>query len=110
MKRVKTTIWNLKASNEKWAQFAEKLKETEAKATAVISDTSKPFDKRYKEWFSILEDDARKTIGKTTIREGKGPKSSKEVKELQEQKKMLKTEIQKAENENDKNTLKNECI
>merc|ERR1712228_742606 len=48
IKRARTTIWNLKASNEKWEQFAQKLKENEAKASAIISDTSQPFDKRYK--------------------------------------------------------------
>ena len=105
IKREKTTIWNLKATREKWDSFAQKLREKKAMASATFSDNNQPFDKRYKDWFRIIEKDARNTIGKTTIREGKGPKPSKEVKELQDKKKLLKVQIQRTEDKAEKETL-----
>ena len=105
IKRVKTTIWNLKATREKWDSFAQRLRDNKGIASTIISDTNQPFDKRYKDWFKMIEEDARNTIGKTTIREGKGPKPSKEVKELQEKRKLLKAEIQKTKEKAEKETL-----
>ena len=67
----KRTIWNIRASNEKWGQFIEKLIEHTPKATQIISDSSIPFDTRYKNYIQLLDSLLRQTIGRTTIKNNK---------------------------------------
>ena len=41
------------------------------KATQILTDKNKPIDQRYRLWYNEIENAARQTIGKTTIKEGK---------------------------------------
>ena len=52
-------------------------------------------DRRYKEWFNEIETAARQTIGKTAYKEKSGIKMSKEISELQRQKRDRRNQIQK---------------
>ena len=55
---------------------------------------SENIDTKNRKWLRELESAARKTIGKTTIKEGVKEKSSETVKNLNDQKKALRSRIQ----------------
>ena len=48
------------------------------KATQILTDKNIPIDQRYRLWYNEIENAARQTIGKTTIKEGAKQKFSKQ--------------------------------
>ena len=92
-KTEKRTTWNIYAPESKWESFANEIIQRYNKSRAIIGDSSIDIDKRYKKWFLELENAARKTIGKTTIKEGHNEKPSAVVKQLNQEKKHLKSRI-----------------
>ena len=103
---VKRTVWNLKASSEKWSQFTDELALKQNITKDIIQCQELPFNERYKHWYKEIDSTARKTIGKSTVKVGAKQKFSKEVEELNQKKRLLKKEIV---NQLDK-TMKNELI
>ena len=75
------------------------------KATTIITDQNIEINRRYNLWSQEIEYAARKTIGKTTIKEGKKEKTSKDVQKLNLKKKEIKTQIQKEADRTKKKTL-----
>ena len=55
LKIKKTTRWNIRAPDEKWAEFSDKLHLNLGKATTKISDPTIPFETRYKKWYDRIE-------------------------------------------------------
>ena len=102
-KTSKRTMWNIKAPDAKWTLFTDELNRQYMKAKAIITNQEENINVKYKKWLRELENAARKTIGRTTIKEGKKEKLSAEVKQFNDQKKALRIRIQQ-ENENDKKT------
>ena len=90
----KRTTWNINAPATQWTRFSEQLNQHYEKAKAIITNPSENINTKYKKWFMELESAARKTIGKTTIKEGKKQKPSVAVKHLNDQKKSIKVRIQ----------------
>ena len=101
----KRTDWNLRASNEKWAEYERMLSIKRNKATEIITRQDSPLDTRYNKWFKEIEEAARRTIGKTTFKQGKKEKYSIETMKLSDEKKKLKERIQKEENDERKKLL-----
>ena len=99
IKPIKSIGWNLRASDEKWRQFEECLKHRYGKATEMIMNENWNMDERYNKWFHELDSAARETIGKTTYNINSKSKVSKEIRELQKDKKAIKKLL---ENEADK--------
>ena len=93
-KTEKMTCWNIYAPEQKWDSFANELNRRYSKAKAIISDPNANMNNKYKKWFRELENAARTTIGKTTIKEGRNEKPSETIKLLNQQKKQLKADIQ----------------
>ena len=106
LKIKKITKWNIRAPSEKWADFSDKLRLNLEKATDDITDPTIPFEIRYKKWYDRIEQIARQTIGKTTIKDKRHSKPTDEMKHLKEQKKSLKNEIQSEKNHDEKEKLK----
>ena len=99
---LKKSIWNLRASAEKWTEYENELKANRQKATAVLLDKNKPLEQRYKKWLNEIEKSARKTIGKTTIKEGSHAKVSNTIKKMRDEKKDQKKIIQHTINANER--------
>ena len=97
-KTEKKTCWNIHASETKWNAFTDEINKRYNVARTIISNQAIDIDTRYKKWFQELENAARKTIGKTTIKEGKKVKPSTTIKHFNDQKKQLKTRIQAEQN------------
>ena len=106
LKTEKITKWNIRAPSEKWADFSDKLRLNLEKATNELSDPTIPFDTKYKRWYDGIEQMARQTIGKTTIKNKRCSKPTDEMRQLREQKKSLKNEIQNEKNQEEKEKLK----
>ena len=92
-KPMKTTNWNIRAGPNKWNEYEQQIKKITTNATQIITDTKIEFKQRYKKWFNLLENTARNTIGKTTIKEGKKISISAELKTLNQEKNALKRRI-----------------
>ena len=91
---MKRTVWNLKASGEKWSQFTNVLATKQNITRDIIQCQELPFNERYKHWYREIDTTARKTIGKSTVKVGaRQKKFSNEVEELNQQKRLLKREI-----------------
>ena len=104
--RAKKTIkWNLKASNEKWDAFARRIGAKTEKAREIITNRNESIDIRYKKWFQTIENAARRTIGKTIIKDKKSDKPTNEMKYLMKMKKELKDKIQYEKDESTKQDL-----
>ena len=104
-KTTKRTCWNIYAPDSQWTSFTKQLIKQYGKAKAIITNPTESIDVRYKKWLSELENAARKTIGKTTIKEGVKEKPSTTVKHLNDQKKALKNRIIQEKNTEAKNNL-----
>ena len=104
-KTAKRTIWNIHAPDTQWTSFAKELERQYAKTKAIITNPSENIDTKYKKWLNELENAARRSIGKTTIKDGVREKPSAEVKKFNEQKKALKTRIQQEKDKNEKDIL-----
>ena len=104
-KTTKRTMWNIKAPEAKWANFTDELNRHYMKAKTIITNPGENINARYKKWLRELENAARKTIGKTTIKEGVKEKSSTEMKQLNDQKKALRNRIQQEKEKSTKETL-----
>ena len=104
-KTTKRTVWNIHAPDTQWTSFAKELERQYAKTKAIITNPTENIDTKYKKWFNELENAARRTIGKTTIKDGKREKPSTEVKKFNEQKKALKSRIQQETDQNIKNSF-----
>ena len=106
-KTNKRTCWNIHAPDTKWTSFTRELNKRYAKAKAIITNPSEGIDIKYKKWLKELENAARTTIGKTTIKEGAKVKPSETVKHYNDQKKALKTRIQQINDIEEKSNLIN---
>ena len=104
-KTMKRTTWNIHAPDNKWTSFTKELNQHYAKAKTIISNPEENIDTKYKKWLNELEKAARKTIGKTTIKEGVKEKPSAPVKHFNNQKKILKDRIQQEKDRNVKESL-----
>ena len=62
----KRTVWNIRASAEKWAQFRLKLGESIDDAKIIMNETAMSISERYQKWEKLLYKIAISTIGKTT--------------------------------------------
>ena len=94
-KPLKRTGWNVNASDEKWELFTKEIKARQKTAEDIMADKDKPLEIRYKMALKEIEKAGMRTIGKTTYKEGKMKKSSKELRGLQNKKKEIKKQIQK---------------
>ena len=101
----KTTVWNLRAPSEKWADFSDQLRQNCEWAASQISDSSIPLETRYNNWYRGVEQMARQTIGKTTLKATRDIKPTDEMKLLQQRKKALKDEIQNEKDKEEKDKL-----
>ena len=90
---VKRTNWNLRASSEKWANFADELEQIRGPATDIITRKNLSVNDRYRQWYKMVDSTARRTIGKTTTKTGGKEKFSKEVDDLCKQKREIKKQI-----------------
>ena len=106
-KTIKRTNWNIHAPEAQWTAFTNELGRQYSKAKAIITNPSENIDTKYKKWLREMENAARRTIGKTTFKEGVKKKPSEKIKDLNGQKKALKTRIQEEKNITLKNTLIN---
>ena len=70
---IKATTWNIKASEEKFAEFREKLGKATFKAHSIMNEKDKTISERYASWEKLLYKTAISTIGKTTYKPGKMP-------------------------------------
>ena len=93
-KTEKTTSWNIHAAESKWESFTREIDKRYEKSKAIIINPSSNIDTKYKKWFHELENAARVTIGKTTLKEGHKEKPSNVVKQFNQEKKHLKIKIQ----------------
>ena len=92
-KPLKVTNWNIRAGPNKWKEYEEQIKKITNRATHILNDSSIDVKKRYKKWYTLLENTARKTLGKTTIKERKKTITSTEEENLHQEKKTLKKRI-----------------
>ena len=92
-KPIKMTNWNIRAGPNKWEEYEKQIKNITNGATQILMDTSIDFKKRYKKWYSLFENTARKTLGKTTIKEQKKITISPELLNLNQEKNTLKKRI-----------------
>ena len=76
---TKRAIWNTKAPNKKCQAFSDELDKRCKKANGIVTDAQELIDNRYKTWFKEIDQAARDTIGKTTIKSGGKEKSSHEI-------------------------------
>ena len=106
LKTVKKTDWNLRASSEKWAAFGDLLEESAYTASCIITDLTIPFITRYKQWYKVLDNAARNSIGKTTFKMGGKEKFSTCVKEMRQHK----VELRQRLKTNDDETTRNELL
>ena len=97
-KTMKKTNWNIHAPEAQWTAFTNELSRQYSKAKAIITNPYENIDTKYKKWLREMENAARKTIGKTTFKEGRGKKPSETIKHLNDQKKALKNRIQEEKN------------
>merc|ERR1712228_1143108 len=93
-KPEKRTSWNIRAPEAKWEIFAKEINRRFKKAKAIISNPTIDINTKYNKWFQELENAARKSIGKTTIKEGRKEKPSEIIKQFNQEKKQLRVKIQ----------------
>ena len=98
----------IRASSEKWAAYKTEIEKQTIRANEMISDSQKPMNLLYKKWQNVIESAARKTLGKTTFKQGKKENESNEVKQMQLQKQKVKQQIQEAEGNQEKQQLIND--
>ena len=90
----KRTGWNIKADDAKWEKFTEEIRKRKAKATEIITNPDVPMDVKYKKYVNEIERAAMNSIGKTTFKNRPKVRLSDAIKNLQQQKKILKKQIQ----------------
>ena len=95
MKPVKNVNWNLRAPEEKWKLFEENLKNRYVKATDIIMNEKGNIDEKYNKWCHEIDSAARESIGKTTYNLNTKKRTSKEHYQLQQEKKTIKTLLDK---------------
>ena len=93
-KAAKTTMWNIKAPEEKFVAFRQKLERATETAHRVMNDKEKTMTERYGAWEKLLYKAAISTIGKTTNKPGRMPKTSQAMKTMREERKQLKNVFQ----------------
>ena len=93
LKPRKITNWNVKAGPDKWEKYEEQIAKNTQKATQIITNTNINLKDRYKKWYTILENTARKTIGKTTRKDVKKNNVSTALNALNQEKKAIKRKI-----------------
>ena len=104
-KTTKKTCWNIHAPEPKWNSFIREIDQRYTKAKAIISNPSSDIDTKYKKWLLEIENAARKTIGKTTVKEGHKMKLSATITQLKYRKRQLKAQIQNERNAETKEKL-----
>ena len=80
IKPTKKTEWIIHAPDSKWDEFTEEIKKRQRRAAEIIMNKDLPFVS------------ARKTIGKTTIKDGIKDRTSPVVKQMQIKKRELKND------------------
>ena len=93
-KEHKKTGWNIRASEEKFGKFREKLARSKQQAYKIMADTSKSMTERYKLWEQLLYKAAITTIGKTTYKNKKHTKTSHHMERLRKERRQLKKEFE----------------
>ena len=91
----KTTNWNLRASSTKWEEYKNQFKRRHRLTQSILANRGLTFNQKYKRVSDVIQNAARKTIGKTTIKLGAPFKPSKEVRKLRKKKRELKKKIKK---------------
>ena len=102
-KPIKHTTWNLQAPEENWTEFNRQLDKRQLTATQILQ-SNLPMNEKYRKWFHEIDNAARETIGKTTIKLKKRQRTSNKLKDLRNKKKELQTLIQN-ENNHEKRKL-----
>ena len=97
-KQEKITKWRLSAPEEDWTNFRTKLEEEKDNNPNVIASKNQDLDTIYNIWRNKIDNIARKTIGKTTLKTTKNEKISKELKSLRAERNRMRKSF---ENEND---------
>ena len=59
-KRIKRTMWNIKAPDAQWAAFSKELSKHNQKAKAIITNPLENIDTKYSKWRRELENAARR--------------------------------------------------
>ena len=104
VKPPKQTTWNLRASDEKWIEFDTQLKKRLPTATKILGNNELSTNEKYTMWFREIDQAARDSIGKTTLKCKKQRKKTNLHNDLQSQKKELRKQIQ-AEKDKEKRSL-----
>ena len=104
VKPPKQTTWNIRASDEKWNEFNVQLKKRLPTATNILQNNDIPTNEKYTKWFREIDQAARDSIGKTTLKLKKQQKTTKLQKDLRNKKKKLRNQIQ-AEKDKDQRAL-----
>ena len=108
-RKDKITIWNLKAKQEKWDKFQELLEEEGGNLQNIMA-TEDNLDQRYEKWTGTINKCAMKSIGKTTIKEGKRQKFSDEVTKLRKKRREVRNATLQERDITRKTQLKQEYI
>ena len=93
-KTHKQTMWNLHAPEAKWNAFNNELEKRLSASTSILENNNLSTNEKYKKWFCEIDNAARETIGKTTLKQNKRHKTSSILKDLSKKKKQLRNEIQ----------------
>ena len=106
----KKTNWNLKASEEKFANFRQKLKELKRESEKIMANKQETLTNRYTKWEKLLYKAAITTVGKTTLK-NKGPqKASEDIKRLRLERREKKNEFEKETSPSKKKTKMKEYV
>ena len=89
----KRTTWNMRASEEKWNEYRLELSRRQPRINRHLMNKNQTMNRRYRLIYGEIESAARRTTGKTTIREGSSFRTSKELQHLRKEKRNLKNQI-----------------
>ena len=94
LKQTKRSIWNIRASSEKFTAFRKIIASKIEEAKSIMADASKPITERYISWEKLLYKAAISSIGKTTIKNNKKPETSACMKLLRQERRELKRQFE----------------
>ena len=89
-KMERRTTWNIKAPAESFAAFRRKLEASTNLAHTTMSCNQEAISERYTTWEKLLYKAAIITIGKTTYKPGRPPKTTQLMNRLREERKRKK--------------------
>ena len=102
--------WRLNAPVEKWSDFRCQLAQKVQVCTTVMEPQNQNINNSYKKWRQSIEDCAKKTIGKTTIKGRTGARESFVVKSIRDEKREAKKAFQTEQDSGKKSQLKEKYI